>query len=360
MARKVPDRIAGQLLALLRTALRLPDAPVPEIDPGAWPEILRLAREQSVIGLIDSAVRLSGGELAPPPALLMSLLAEGGQVAIRSRHIRETAAALLQDSQAAGLHPLLMKGPAVAAYYPDPDSRVSGDIDFFIPSGEMPRFLGFIARRGGQVEQTPDGSYFCRKFLLQADRSFPVDVDIHDAYYDLHCPAELLPEPGSPEGVLLMLSAHILKHAMGPGVGLRQFCDILMAYRALEGNYSAKTLLACFRKSGTWRWARVLDAFLRVRFGFDPGLFPGPLSGGILRDVRRLERRVFSGGNFGHYDRRRRIALQRSEGFRKRDTVRRFLCNLPFSLRCAPREFWRYLCVLIRGNMCEKPDFRRE
>lgn len=340
--------------------MRLPDAPAPEIASRDWPEILGLAREQAVIGLVDSAVRLSGGELAPPPNLLMTLLAEGGQVALRSRHIRETAADLLQDAQAAGLHPLLMKGPAVAAYYPDPDSRVSGDIDLYIPSGEMPGFLEFIASRGGQVEQTPDGSYFCRRFLPREGRSHPVDVDIHDAYYDLHCPVELLPEPGSPEGELLMLSAHILKHAMGPGVGLRQFCDLLMAYRALAGHYSAETLLACFRRTGTLHWHRVLDALLRTRFGFDSGLFPGPLSGRMLRDVRRLERIVFSGGNFGHYDRQRRIALQRSEAFRKRDTVRRFLRNLPFSLRCAPREFWRYMCVLIRGNMRAAPGLWRE
>lgn len=354
MARESFDtRVKEQLFGLVRIALQLTAKPgtEPAVDRYDWPHVITLARQQTVSGLLDSAIRLLPAQLYPPEDTLVDILLEADRIARRSRYVDCVAEKLLSDLQSLGLHPSLMKGPSVARYYPHPELRVSGDIDLYIPEGELPRVQQYFTRQQCPPVQTPDGSYFCQDFKPDPTREDTVDIDIHNNYYDLHYPEASLPAPGSADGILLMLSSHILKHAMGPGVGLRQICDYAMACRRLAGQYDIQVLLNCFKRTGTLQWNRVLDAFLRRHFHLETGLFPGAVSRFTARDADRLERIVFSGGNFGHFGGRRKKALLSSAPVRKAHTALRFLQRLVFSLRCASREYFRYVMSLIKGNI---------
>ena len=227
-----------------------------------------------------------------------------------------------------------MKGATVAAYYNKPLLRSAGDIDLYFPPEEFERARQMAA---GQVT-APDGT-------LHLKRN-GVDIDLHDRYFDLHCPARNLPEIGTPEATILMLSSHTLKHAIGAGVGLRQCCDMAMAIQALRSQYDPASLREVFRRTGTLRWNRLLYSFLTEHLGLTDSLFACEKV-----SSEPLLRIVLEGGNFGHHAATRAKALHANTTRRKRDTLARFLHRLPFSLRYAPRETVATLITLVRGNL---------
>lgn len=136
-----------------------------------------------------------------------------------------------------------------------------------------------------------------------------------------------------------MLSSHILKHAIGVGIGLKQFCDMAMAFSALDGKYDQEELGTCIRKCGLRRWNDLLCSFLAEFLGSPAATLPAHRT----VSASPLLRIVMEGGNFG----------QHADGFRlsKSYTVRRFIGRLPFSLRISPRETFGTLLDLTKGNL---------
>jgi hypothetical protein len=269
---------------------------------------------------------------------------EAEKIERRSRKVRQLADELLAGMTAAGLSPVLLKGPSIAALYPVPELRVSGDIDLFVQPSEADAAVAWLRGQGASVVLTPEGAL--------ESRLGGIDIDLHTRYFDLAAGKRSRPPVPSPEATVLMLSAHILKHAMGPGVGLRQICDFAVACRTYPG-IDGRRLLA---PSGTVLWGRMLTALVRSRLGMDTGLFPAG------RDVSfaALERIVFSGGNFGHFGAGRQRALfgtgrdrsaENKALGRKADTLRRILRRAPFGLHVAPVEYLHRLFSLILGNL---------
>ena len=316
------------LFVLLRNALGGDSRPVLLDGPG-WEEMLDMAREQTVTGLVFQGVSRLPSIVKVPDQVLFRLMMEADRIKRRSTQVQAAARQLVTQYREAGLHPVLLKGPSIAALYPEPLLRESGDIDFYFPPEEFEaaaRMTGDRPAPDGSVHGTQDG----------------IDIDLHRHYFDLHVRAERLPEVTSPEAVLLMLSAHIRKHCMGAGIGLRQLCDMAVAYRALD--FDKDRLEQVYRQTGTLRWNRLLSAFLNRWLGAD-----APFGGGT--DPAPLLRIVHAGGNFGHHATSRKEALQHNPFRRKLDTSIRFLRRLPFSLRYAPQEFLPTVGDLFRGNL---------
>lgn len=326
--------------ALLRLALF--GHPVPEgfsLSDSQWDEVAAIAQKQQAVGILSQAVSRLDPSVAVPEALVFKLMVAADGIRRRSRKVLSLSRSLVAELEAEGLHPVVMKGPSVAAFYPEPELRTAGDIDIYLPEAEFLRAADMARGNGLPVEVSPDGSV-----LYTRDG---IVIDQHRRYFDLHVRPEVLPPVPSAEATLLMLSSHILKHCLGPGVGVRQLCDMALAYRALP--YDRERLLGYFRATKTLRWNRLLAAFLRDELGADPGLFPDDR----MRS-RPLRRVVLRSGDFGRASSSRRQAEKAGNGVRKLDTVLRFLRGIPFSLRFAPREFFRYAGSLAGGNLRRK------
>lgn len=316
-------------LILIRAGLygrRITDFPA--LSGQDWKDLLEMARRQTVIGLLYQGISLLPEGYQLPPFLTFILIAEINRIEKENLKIAATSASLKEEFTAAGLHPVMMKGAEVARFYREPQQRECGDIDLYFTSDEFER----AASLAGDVKKSPDGSVHYKRD--------GIDIDQHRRYFDVH--TDRLPPVPSPEATLLMLSAHIFKHCMGPGVGLRQICDVAMAYQALK--VPPEVLRQCFRDAGLERWNQLLFSFLHVYLEAEPLYeeLPDPKP---LRDI------VFSGGNFGHYATGRKAALFGSAFRRKIGTAFLFLRRIPFSLRYAPREFFPTVGELLRGNL---------
>lgn len=349
MSRRLHENhIAPQLrafFALLRSgfyerALTPEELPlIASLSTSDWMNLTRLARQQAVPGLIYRAFTLLPRDIQVPGDAVLSLMARSEEIAHRNRVKAGVTERLIARFSEQGLTPLVMKGATVAAYYARPELRESGDIDFYFPEEQLKAAAECLTA----PTVTPDGI---------TSKEEGVDIDLHDRYFDLHCRASVLPEPGTPEATLLMLSAHILKHAIGTGVGVRQCCDMAAAYRALKDEIDPAALRKLFKQTGTLRWNRLLFSFLADWLGMeDIVMEEGQLFVGERVSSAPLLRIILEGGNFGHHAASRKAALGASNLQRKRDTLRRFLHRLPFSLRYAPRETFARIFSLLRGNI---------
>ena len=303
------------------------------LDETGWAAILQCAREQTVTGLLYRAVTHLAADFKLPDGYVLDLMAFAGGLTRENQAKRAVTKQLFDECAAAGLHPVVMKGQSVASYYAHPELRTSGDIDLYFPKDEFHQALELL---GGEV--APDGT-------RHISRS-GIDIDIHDRYFDLHCPDSKLPAVGSPEATILLLSSHILKHAIGPGVGLRQCCDLAAAWHALAPAIDAAHMRQIFRRTGTLNWNRLLFSFLADYLGLPNTLFPHERV-----SSEPLLRIILEGGNFGHHAEARAKALRADKRKRKRNTLARFLYRLPFSLRYAPRETVATVWELFRGNL---------
>jgi hypothetical protein len=306
-------------------------------SPEDWLSLLQTARSQAVLGLFFRGMSRLGAAQLPLPEARLPLLAEVDRLERRSAALVRVQDALLARFSEAGLHPLVQKGTEAAKYYPRPLLRESGDIDLYFTPAQFAQAKELMAP---QAPLAPDGSLVYR--------FSDVVVEHHPRYFDLHVRPDKLPEVPSVIAELLLLSSHILKHAIGEGVGCKQLCDMAAALARTDGSYDKAALRETLSRCGLLHWHHLLCSLLVEDLGLDPACC---LPGFKACDPAPLRRIVLRGGAFGFADASRRAALGRSAFSRKLHAAGAFLKRLPFSLRYAPRETLATVGELVRGNL---------
>lgn len=214
--------------------------------------VLRLAQEQSVVGLVAAGLERASDQKVPFE-MSMWITAYVLQVEQRNKAMNEFVAELMRLLRDAGVNALLVKGQGVAQCYERPLWRASGDIDLLLNAEDYERAKkvlmplakevkpeyssmkhmgmvldgGFIvelhgtlhSRLGGRVDRMIDS--------VQEDALANGNVRVwRDGDTDVLIPA--------PDDNVIFLFTHILSHFYIEGIGLRQICDwcrFLWTYR---------------------------------------------------------------------------------------------------------------------------------
>ena len=309
------------------------------LSAGEWERVFTLARQQTVTGIAFRGLDFLPEEAAPPMGIMAKWMAHADRIEQSNRVMNETVAKLYGHFASAGVEAVLQKGQGVAAMYPEPLLRECGDIDLYFPGhdGVSDPLAGID---GAVRERQPDDSW-----------SYVVDgiiVEHHTDLLDIQSPRakryvkRLIEEKGfekvvtgdgvevlvpAPEVNLLLLSSHILKHAFGVGIGLRQFCDYAVARRYYEGRVNEEEMREIWRMTGLEKWQDLLEGFLVKKTG-------------VLLDI------VLKGGNFGVYSKDREN-VPRARWARKVQTFKALMGNIGFAFRYAPGEwFWTTMQLL--------------
>lgn len=369
------------------------------LENGEWDEVFRMSGRQTVTGIVFDGICRLPDDLLPSDKVFAKWVAAATAMENRNARMNSALKDLVKIFVDNGLHPVLQKGQGIAELYPDPSHRECGDIDLYFPSdrslslskghsfevtidcpfGKLRGRADEIVRsKGLDVSRMPDGSL---SYEWQG-----VEVEHHPMFVDLSGPFQkgwvrtLLDDPGtrpssladglmvpSPELNALMLNVHILKHAMGKGVGLRQMCDLAMVYHRISesgGKQEMGERIFClYRRAWIQKWSRLLHSFLVEVIGLPEDELPYPE---MIVPVGPLLRIVEDGGNFGQH-RSRRFGKDHSrlssghldrdasvpepvEGSmrRKLDTAGMFVRRAGFSLRFAPNEaFWTVVNLTV-------------
>ena len=322
------------LLSLLRAGLWGASSPFPEglfpCPAPVWESVYLLSCRQGVCGLAYGGLLLLPPALLPPAPLLARWVAAVDAI---ERKNRLSASVLSELYPKFPVAPVLLKGQGVGRHYGAPHWRECGDIDLYVPCG--PSFTAscsVLEGLGACPSVRADGSVSCLWRGIELElHPFPTGLRsprsrrVLSGLCDLPDSFSRTPLPGVPSGPvlvpsgeleLLLLSAHILKHAVGWGVGLRQLCDMARACHRLCGRYDrASYRCACRRPCP-----------------------PDALLGVVLR-----------GGNFGLYAPGRRHPSSPAWR-RKLLTSSSFLRNAGFSLRYAPGEAFWIFTGLLKGQ----------
>lgn len=172
-----------------------------------------------------------------------------------------------------GIPTVILKGCASARYYPHPEYRTMGDVDFYVAPEDVDRSRALLEAKG----------YTDDHRIGDHDHSYHKN----DLHYELHYAVSDVPrgEEGEPfrralalllqerqrvesqlgalcvpsdfhHGLILLL--HTASHLLGGGLGLRHLCDwAVFVGRFSDEDYCAM-FEAAFRELRVWRFAQTL------------------------------------------------------------------------------------------------------
>ena len=339
-----------------------------------WEAVLLLARQQTVVGLVNRGLDVIPEEWLPSMRVMAVFMACADRVEKANAKMNKTIVKLWRHFQEKGITAVLQKGQGLAQMYPDPALRECGDIDIYFPDDEENPLEGIA---DANCEKRPDGSVF-----------YTVDgivVEQHNHLLDIASPLrqrfikKLIADKGfekvrvggeegvdvlvpAPEVNLLLISSHILKHILGVGIGLRQICDYAIACRYYADRVDSAEMQSVYRKAGIAKWSNCLDRFLDSARNDSEDchldLVQNDNEGCHLDRAKRVERSknsnilldiILKGGNFGSFTEGRKNATK-SRVSRKLHTLRSFCGNIRLAFRFAPGEWFWTMVQLIGGQ----------
>lgn len=358
------NRTISALLALLRAGLwnkRVDNPGLFPLSVEEWEGVYVEARRQTVTGWVYQGICSLPDEWMPSRKQLFRWTVDIDRIEQRNRRMNRSLLQLTTLLGDKGFRPVVLKGQGIASLYDEPMWRECGDIDLYFPQPEdRIKVETWLTEQGYAPERKPDGS------TLYAWQG--TEVEHHSHLFDLQSPKVqgylkgLIAEKGfewmdmgegnmirvpSPEMNLLLLNTHILKHAMGKGIGLRQFYDMARAYAAWGKRVDGEEIRRLYEQTGIAKWSRLLHAFLVEMLGMPSAYLPyidkkketaAPLWNIVLR-----------GGNFGQHGKGGKVQDE-PIWRRKWNTCRAFWQNAGFSLKYAPDEAIHTFGQLVKGQ----------
>ena len=311
-----------------------------------WTELYQMARQQSLTGVIYTAVARLPREQQPPMAIAIQWASEAETIRGLNGLLNSEAARLTRLFADKGRRTAILKGQANARLYPDTMSRQPGDIDIWVEGGKES-----VVALLREMDALSEDKVLYHHAHMRFNDSIKVDVHFRPSSGNFNpitnkrlqrwLEREIQSTTMVPEGfnvpsmqfALVMQLAHIQHHFLAGGIGLRQVCDYYILLRnASEEDRRAVTAL--LKQFGLRHAAGALMWLLGDLLHLDAGQML------CREDARRGEwmlRRIMEGGNFGYYAPRAQY-----------NVWRRFLLGRWRRLKMLWFDFWEVLWTEIR------------
>ena len=281
-------------------------------------EVLRLAEEQSVVGIVAAGLE-HAVYINVPKEIILHFIGKALQLEQRNKAMNFFIGELVKKMQTANIYTLLVKGQGIAQCYERPLWRASGDVDFFLCDTNYEKaksFLNPIAssteneeRYGKHLGMTIGPWTVELHGTLRCGLSRRMDRVIDEVQYDVFYKGNVrswendntvvfLPAPDSD---VFFVFTHFIKHFYKEGVGLRQICDwsrLLWTYR----HTIDKALLEKrIRSAGLMSEWRAFAAFAVYYLGMPIEAMPMyDVSGRWKRKADHICYQIMVLGNEGH------------------------------------------------------------
>ena len=242
---------------LLRLSLRLTRELPVETDAETWQQLYHTAVRQSLVGVCYQGVCLMPEGNRPPVETALQWATQAETIRGMNGLLYQEAAQLTQQFAEKGRRTAILKGQANARLYPDPYSRQPGDIDIWVEGGKE-SVLALLPDH-------PTATYH-HVHLPTDEKGVVVEIHFRPASGN-HNPLtnrrlqrwleqEILTAEMVEEGfcvpsvrfALVMQLAHIQRHFLSGGIGLRHICDyfLLLQQASPEDRQTIAPLLKPF------------------------------------------------------------------------------------------------------------------
>lgn len=354
--------IAEKFFALLRYSIGEQDE-VPVILDEEWEPVNNMAAEQSLTGVICQGVVRLSEERPLPEDVRFAWLYQKELIAEANKKINVASVKVAKRLRKCGFESCILKGQGNALMYPDPLSRIPGDIDIWV-SGDMKTVISLAKQTNPDARPV----YHHIHFLPIGD--IPVEVHYRPAFLNnmiynsrlqdwlrRNAKEQYAHQVELPDGAgsvsvptdafnRIYQMAHISKHIVQEGIGLRQVLDYYYLLKRGFTHDEAMSDQQLLRRFGLYEVAAAVMYILREVFGMSQQLLLVPVD---ERRGRFLLNEILLSGNFGYFDKR----LENSHSQWSRNVQRlkrdaRFLLYFPSECLWEPVFRWYHFFWRLR------------
>lgn len=288
-----------------------------------WRELYFICQRQAIVPFLFPALdKLGKSGLKAPSRLVYQWLAQNEQVKAQNELMNQEAERLTAQFEKEGHKTAILKGQANARLYPQPWTRQPGDLDIWVDGGKE-KVMNTVKRLGlldGDIAKySADGETIINYHHVHLKKNKNgIDVEVHFRpssgnlnpftnrrlqrflEEEINRENELTPEGfrvPSQKFVLVMQLAHIQRHLVSAGIGMRQVIDYYYLLKS-DINNQRGDVVRSLKSLGLRHIAEALMWLLHEKLGLEEEYLIAPL------DERRgkiLLQQIMEGGNFGHY-----------------------------------------------------------
>ena len=303
---------------LLRAGLWEKEARLSSFSEVYYDEIMRLAEEQSVVGLITAGLE-QVNDVSVPKELILQFVGQTLQIEQQNQSMNYFIGLLVDKMRKAGIYTLLVKGQGTAQCYEKPLWRSCGDVDFFLSDDNYKKAKEYLIPLAASVDleeplskhlgMTIDTWVVELHGSLRCGLSKRMDKGLDYVYQDTFYGGSVRSWDNNGVQVFQLKAAndaiyvftHILNHFYRGGIGVRQVCDwsrLLWKYR---DRIDPTLLESQIRKMGLMTEWKAFGAFAVEYLGMPAEAMP------FYSPDRKWQRKadricsfIMEVGNFGH------------------------------------------------------------
>ena len=308
------DKDTSLLFSLLRFALWHSKNEFPlELSEEESLRMLTSASKQAVTGLMADA--LIQNDVQMPQRCVFEIIGTLEQIKNQNKIVNQGVIELHNLMEEAGINYSVMKGQAVAVYYPETLYRQAGDIDYYCAPKDFDRSLA-VVKEMWKVKPEIHGSEKHADYDYQGNRYEPhyILTDLHNKKNNTYLKKLVEDDLGaevdiqgarvktfSPTLHALYIFLHLYFHLVEVGVGLRQICDLAMI---LKEDVDVLLLRTYLESLGMRRAFAACSSILVDYLGMDAKYLPYEIDAKDRKYGRRMLGVILYRGNMGHYNKR--------------------------------------------------------
>lgn len=311
---------------LLKAGLWETEARLSQYRDIDYSAIMRMAEEQSVVGLVTAGLE-HVSDVKVPQEDLLQFIGSTLQIEQQNKAMNEFVARLIERLRKEDVYAILVKGQGIAQCYGRPLWRASGDVDLLLSDAQYEKSKNILLPLATNVETeyshfkhqglTIDGWVVELHGTQHSRLSKRVDSMIDAVQKDVFYVGSVrswqnggtqvfLPAPN--EDVIFVFT-HILHHFFFEGIGLRQICDWCRLLWTYQESLNHELLESRIRQMGLKTEWKAFSAFAVEYLGMPVDAMPfydenDSHNEKLKRKAGKILKFVLAVGNFGHKQRR--------------------------------------------------------
>ena len=319
----MPNVNTKALFELVRAGLWEKEARLSKFGDISYNELMRLAEEQSVVGLVTAGLE-QVEDVKLPQEVLLQFIGSTLQIEQQNKEMNLFVAEFIDKLRNAGIYTLLVKGQGVAQCYKKPQWRACGDVDLFLSDDNYNKAKDLLIPLASEVEQeyveekhlgfTINGWVVELHGSLRVGLSKRINRVLDDIRKDTFYGGNVRSWNNNGTQVFLLgkendvvyIFVHFLNHFYKGGIGLRQICDWCRLLWNFKDSLNYGLIESRIRKMGLMSEWKVFGAFAVEYIGmpvdampmFDPSFTFQDSR--FKRKVERIKDFILMSGNFGH------------------------------------------------------------
>ena len=329
------------LFEILRGELWGTELSFSQLSHTEFEELMALAGEQTVTGLVGDCLIKNNIKLEREDAL--SLFAKMKAIEKTNNRVNENLVSFVNFMERKGIDYIIVKGQVAGSFYPNPNARMSGDVDLYFVGDNYQKIKSLVEQRlGKQLSKLSDGKHV--EFEVNGvifelhDKLSRLATREHQAYWDQMIDNAIL--EGTDTVIIngkeiktlsatynaLYIFVHLFYHMTASGVGLRQLCDwaMILAQSAFQDSSSTfqvkndnvnanpnkksslnrEDLGGPLKELGYLKAYKAMGAFLVEYLGLPEEQFPFVLTEKDRKWVETIKKNILKRGNFGRTGRK--------------------------------------------------------